>query len=42
VQAEMLPYMTTTNAYYFPVLDLYLRLSTEVGKSALPVTLPFS
>jgi len=35
VQAEMLLYMTTANAYYFPVvivsvLDLYLRLSTEV------------
>jgi len=47
LQAEMLPYKSTTNPYYFPVvivpvLVLCLRLSTEVGKSVLPETLPFS
>ena len=47
VQAEMLPYLTATNPYYFPVviipvLVLCRRLSTEVSKSVLPVTLPFS
>jgi len=39
----MLPYMTTTNPYCFPVvtvpvLVLGLRLSIKVSKSALPVT----
>jgi len=50
VHAEMLPYTTATNPYYFPVvivpvLVLCLRLSTKVSKSMqgqLPVTLKFS
>jgi len=47
VQAEMLPYTIATNPYYFPmviepVLVLCLRLSPEVTKSTLPVTLPFN
>jgi len=46
VQEETLPYTTTTNPYYFPlvivpVLHVCLRLYTKVGKSTLPVTLPF-
>jgi len=37
VQAEMLPYMTATSPYYFPlVLVLCLRLSSKVSKSTLP------
>jgi len=46
-RAEMLPYMSATKPYSFPVVIVsvlvrYLRLSTEVSKSALPVTLPFT
>lgn len=38
VQAKMLPHMTATNPYYFPVMIvpvLFLRLSTKASKSML-------
>jgi len=42
MQEGMLPYMIATNHYKFPVLIvpvlvLYLRLSTKVNTSTLPV-----
>ena len=43
-KADIVPHMTATNPYYFPVvivpvLVLCLKLSIEVSKSTLPVTL---